>query len=113
MKERRIREELTQCRTLLDDLFQGGLATVPETMPDRLAREAMRLSQYGMERLGGLIRELSRKLESRRHSFENEQDEEVTALFCKIYGHLEKGIFLAGMDEAEKRICQKDWEEEM
>lgn len=112
MKERRIREELAQCRSLLDDLFQGGLSTVSETMPQRLTGEAMRVRQYGMERLGKLLEELSGKLESRRHSLDREGDEELFDLFCSIYRYLEDGIFLASMDEAENRICRKDWEEE-
>lgn len=112
MKERRIREELTQCRTLLDDLFQGGLAAVSETMPARISKQSMRIRQYGMERLGKLLQELSGKLEGRRHTLSREGDEELFDLFCSIYRYLEEGIILTGMDEAEERICRKDWEEE-
>ena len=67
MKERRIREELTNVRELLADLFQSGLMNAPESLQKRLSREETYVRQYGMDWLADRLKELLEQLEKRRH----------------------------------------------
>lgn len=112
MKEQRIREELTECRELLADLFQGGISNIAESLMARLRQEANHIGQFGMEWLSGRLVELAEKLESRRHEISNEKDSEICDLMCNIMVYLEEGIRQSGLDEAGTLICQKEWEQE-
>ena len=112
VKEQKIRKELTQVRELLADLFQSGLTNAPESLVARLSKEETFVRQYGMEWLAERLRELSEELKARRHLFDNENADELVALFCRIEGFVEEGIRQCGLDEAEIRIGQKDWEQE-
>lgn len=111
MKEQRIREELTQCRELLADLFQGGLTNVPESLMTKLRQEATYSGQFGMEWLSGRLTELAELLERRRHEISGGKDSEICALFCRICVYLEEGIRQSSLDEAGIRIEWKDWQE--
>ena len=112
VKEQKIRKELTQVRELLADLFQSGLTNAPESLVARLSKEETFVRQYGMEWLAERLRELSEELKARRHLFDNENADELVALFCRIEGFVEEGIRQCSLDEAEIRIGQKDWEQE-
>ena len=110
MKEQRIREELMQCRELLEDLFQGGLSNVPESLLKRLTQEATYVGQFGMAWLSERLGMLAQALEKRRHEISRGGDAEICNLFCEISVFLEKGISQSSLDEAGIRIRQKDWE---
>ncbi|MCR5461215.1 MAG: hypothetical protein K6F51_15230 [Acetatifactor sp.] len=112
MKERRIREELTNVRELLADLFQSGLMNAPESLQKRLSREETYVRQYGMDWLADRLKELLEQLEKRRHVIGSENAVEVCSLFCKISAFVEEGIRQSGLDEAGIRISQKEWEQE-
>ena len=112
VKERRIREELTNVRELLADLFQSGLMNAPESLQKRLSREGTYVRQYGMDWLADRIAELSEQLEKRRHVIGNENATEVCSLFSEISAYVEEGIRQSGLDEAGIRISQKEWEQE-
>jgi hypothetical protein len=112
VKEQKIRKELIQVRELLADLFQSGLTNVPESLVARLSQEETYVRQYGMEWLADRLHELSEGLKARRHLFDNENADELVALFCKIGSFVEEGIRQSGLDEAGIRIGQKDWEQE-
>ena len=112
MKEQTIRKELTQVQELLADLFQSGLTNVPESLVTRLSQEETFVRQYGMGWLSDRLHELSEEVKARRHRFDNENADELVALFCRIGGFVEEGIRQCSLDEAEIRIKQKDWEQE-
>ena len=104
MKERTIREELKECRELLADLFQGGLALAPQSMPQRLEKEAGIFRQYGMDTLAQMLEELAGRIDMRRHDPAAQKEEELCDLFCRIEWYLEEGIDLAGLDEAGRAV---------
>ena len=112
MKEQRVREELTQVREILADLFQSGLANAPESIVERLRKEETYVRQYGMEWLADKLRELSEGLKRKRHLFGDENATELAKLFCEINVFVEEGIRQSGFDEAGMRIRQKEWEKE-
>ncbi len=112
VKERRIREELTEVRELLADLFQSGLMNVPESLQERLRKETTYIRQYGMERLADRLSELAEELERRRHMPDSENTAEVCSLLCGISAYVEEGIRQSGLDEAGIRISRKEWEQE-
>ena len=112
MKEQRIREELTQCRDVLSDLFQSGLSGAPESLLERCGREAKYVRQYGMEWLANEMTYLSEQLEKRRHATREENEAEIVRAFCRIETFLEEGIRLCSLEEAGVRIRQKEWEQE-
>ena len=112
MKEQRIREELTQCREVLSDLFQSGLAGAPESLIERCGREAKYVRQYGMEWLADKMTLLAEQLEKRRHVTREENEAEIVRLFCQIETFVEEGIRICGLEEAGVRIRKKEWEQE-
>lgn len=112
MKEQRIREELTQCREILSDLFQSGLTGAPESLLERCGKEATYVRQYGMEWLADEMILLADLLEKRRHVTKEENEAEIVRCFCQIETFLEEGIRLCGLEVAGVRIRQKEWEQE-
>ena len=104
MKERTIREELKECRELLGDLVQGGLALAPQSMPERINKKAGTFRQYGLDRLAQMLTELAGMLTRRRHEIESKEEEALCDLFCRIECYLEEGIDLASLDEAGRTI---------
>lgn len=112
MKERRVRETLTECNEWMADLFQGGLSTVSQSSLERLRGQELRVRQYGQEWLGNRLSELALMLEKRRHEIGRETDDQLCTLFFQIESYLEAGITKAGLDEAQVRICQREWEQE-
>lgn len=112
MKERQIREEFIQCRDVLEDLFQSGLASVQENMVEKLRIHVLRTRQYGLEWLSKRLTEFGDLLEKRRHAIQKTQDDTLCALFCRIENYLETGIRQTGKDEAGVLICRMEWEQE-
>ena len=112
MKEQRIREELTQCREILSDLFQSGLTGVPEPLLERCGKEATYVRQYGMEWLADEMTLLVEQLEKRRHVIGEDNGSGIVSRFCQIETYVEEGIRISGLEEAGVRIRQKDWEQE-
>ena len=94
------------------DLFQSGLTNVPESLVVRLSKEETFVRQYGMDWLAERLHELTEELKARRHLFDNENADELVALFCRIEGFVEEGIRQCSLDEAEIRIKPKDWEQD-
>lgn len=112
MKEQRIREELTQVRELLADLFQSGLCNVPESLLERIRKENVYVRQYGMEWLAGRMQEFLEALENRRHAVIDDGGAELCERFCEIAAYVEEGIRQSSFDEAGIRIGRKEWEQE-
>lgn len=112
-KEQAVREELSQCRELMADLFQSGLTVVPESLKQRLQKRAMGARQYGMDYLADKLTELTEMVEKRRHEIRREEDGALCELFCQIDRYLEEGIRQAGLDEAGAALCKKEWGSEL